>query len=73
MVESALTIQSVMQEVRGQGQGMENPTCSFQHCDRTNWRALTLVFRSDEVMHQVVMETDKRSREMCTSNWKVHR
>ena len=35
MVESALTIQSVMQEVRGQGQGMERSRHMFffRYCD----------------------------------------
>ena len=68
VVESALTIQSVMQEVRGQGQGMERLRHVLFNTAMDQLEGIDSRFQKcDKVVHQVVMKTDKQAHEMCTS------
>ena len=68
MVESALTTHSVMQEVRGQGQGMERLRHVLFNIAIDKLEGIDSRFQKrDEVVHQIVTKTDKQAHEMCTS------
>ena len=68
MVEPTLTLQSVMQEVRGQGQGMERLRHVLVNIAMDKLEGIDSRFQKyDEVMHQVILKTDKQAHEMCTS------
>ena len=63
-----MTIQSVMQEVRGQGQGVERLRHVLFNIAMDKLEGIDSHFQKyDEVMHQVTMKADKQAHEMCTS------
>ena len=68
MIESALSVQRVTQEVRGQGQRLDRLSHVVHNVVMDKLDEVEFRFqRSDEVMHQITMETDRRSQDMCTS------
>ena len=68
MAESALTIQRVMQEVRGRGQRLDRLSHVGYHVVVDKLEGVDFRFQqSGKVMDKVLTETDHRSRDMCTS------
>ena len=68
MVESALALQTVMQEVRGHGQRLDRLSQVVYHVVMDRLDGIDHHFQqADAFMHKVVMETDRRSQDMCTS------
>ena len=68
MVDSTLALQTVVAEVRGQGQGMERIhhtlyNVAMEKLDERNARFQ----RHDDVMQQVLTKTDKQRHDVCTS------
>ena len=67
-VDSALALQGVMQEVRGQGQGMERIRHVLLNIAMDKLEGIdSRVQKYDEVMHQALMKTDKQAHEVCTA------
>ena len=67
MIESALTVQRVMQEARGQGQRLDRLSHVVYNVVMDKLEGVGFRFqRYDEIMNKVLMETDRR-QQMCTS------
>ena len=72
MIESALTIQSVMQETCGLGQGMEQINHVLHNVVMDKVEGIDFRFqKADEVMRYLVAENDKRTQNINTSICKV--
>ena len=68
MIESALTIQRVMQEVRTQGQRLDRLSHVVYNVVMDKLNGVDFRFqRSDEISNQVLMETDRRWQDLRTS------
>ena len=68
MVDSALTLQGVMQEVQGQGQEMERIRHTLFNIAMQKLDGLDAHCRKyDEFMQQVLAKTDRQGHEVCTA------
>ena len=68
MVDSALTLQGVMQEVQGQGQGMERIRHSLFNIAMEKLDGLDARFQKyDEFMQQGLAKTGRQGHEVCTA------
>ena len=68
VVDVALTLQGVMQDAQGQGQGIEQIRHNLFNIAMEKLDSLDAHFQKyDEFMQQVLTKTDKRGRELCTA------
>ena len=68
VVDTALTLQGVMQDVQGQGQGMEQIRHTLFNIAMEKLESLDARFQKyDEFMQQVLAKTDKQGHEVCTA------
>ena len=68
VLDTALTLQRVMQDVQGQGQGVEQIRHTLFKIAMEKLQNLDARFQKyDEFMHQVLAKTDKQGHEVCTA------